>query len=141
MWPRSFEDRLVSWYDLRRRCQDQAIEACLLEINQWWHQTPWTPYYLHWDDMQDWPDPWQLLHDNVYCGLARALGIAYTVIMLDRTDIADAEIIEVENDNLVLIGSGKYILNWEPHTVVNIITEAAKPRRRITQQQLLHKTK
>lgn len=136
MWPRTFEDRLIGWNHLRRNCEQLEVGACLLEINQWWHQAPWTPYYLHWDDYLDWPDPWQLLHDNIYCSLARALGIMYTVTLLDRNDLQEAEIVESENDNLVLIQSGKYILNWEPDAIVNIITEPLRSSRRITQQQL-----
>jgi hypothetical protein len=139
MWPRTFEERLASWNHLRQDCADTDVSQCLLNINQWWHHTPWTPYYLHWDDQADWPDPWQLLHDNIYCGLARALGIMYTIILLDRNDLQDAEINESENDNLVLIQAGKYILNWEPDAIVNIITEPSKVSRRITQLQLKQK--
>jgi hypothetical protein len=139
MWPRTFDDRLTSWYNLRAHCQPLEVGQCLLEINRWWHRTPWTPYYLHWDDRADWPDPWQLLEDNVYCGLARALGIMYTVILLDRPDLTDGEIIETENDNLVQIHQGKYILNWTQDSVVNIITGSTRSQRRITQQQLQQK--
>jgi hypothetical protein len=139
MWPRTFEERLTSWHRLRERCQSSDVGACLLEINRWWHHSPWTPYYLHWDDRHDWPDPWQLFEDNVYCGLARALGIMYTVILLDRADLINGEIIETENDNLVLMNEGKYILNWTQDSVVNIITGSARTQRRITQQQLQQK--
>jgi hypothetical protein len=33
-----------------------------------------------------WPDPWQLLSDDVYCEVARGLGILYTITLLDRAD-------------------------------------------------------
>jgi hypothetical protein len=139
MWPATFEQRLASWNQLRQTCTDQPTDQCLSAVNVWWHATPWTPYYLHWDDEHSWPDPWQLLHDNIYCGLARALGIVYTIVLLERSDLVDASILQTENDNLVQICQGKYILNWEPHTIVNIITEPSKLARRITQQQLEQK--
>jgi hypothetical protein len=98
----------------------QDSETALMTINSWWFQTPWTAYHLHWDDRLDWPDPWQLLSDNIYCPLARGLGILYTITMLDHPDIQDAELIEVGGDNLVLVCKGKYTLNWCQEEIVNI---------------------
>ena len=120
MWPKDFADRLESWSALRARVQDMELEAALQAINSWWHQTPWRPYYLHWDDHTNWPDPWQLLSDDIYCPVARSLGILYTISMLDRADMADAELVLTDQgDNLVLVAKTKYILNWSPDTVVN----------------------
>jgi hypothetical protein len=124
MWPRTFGDRLASWNLLRVQCQDLPIQSALTEINRWWYQTPWKPYYLHWDDNLSWPDPWQLLSDNIYCEVARSLGILYTISLLERADMADAELVLTEEgDNLVLVAKEKYILNWNPDSVVNTFQE------------------
>ena len=124
MWPQTFSGRLESWNLLRDRCQHIPLESALDSINEWWFLAPWQPYYLHWDDQATWPDPWQLLSDNVYCDLARALGILYTITLLDRADMASAELILTEDgDNLVQIAKEKYILNWKPDTVVNTFQE------------------
>jgi hypothetical protein len=112
MWCSTFEQRLAAWNLLRDRVRDQSKLDALSEINIWWQQTPWRAYHLHWDDRQDWPDPWQLLSDNIYCDLARGLGILYTITVLDRDDMQDAELIETEQGNLVQLDGGKYILNW-----------------------------
>lgn len=136
MWPRTFADRLDSWSDLRLRCQQLDTETTLATVNSWWFDAPWTPYHLHWDDQATWPDPWQLLDDNIYCGLARALGIMYTISMLDRPDLQDSEILEIDSDNLVLIGQGKYILNWDRDQIVNINLRHQKSRHRIAQSQI-----
>ena len=136
IWPKDFADRLESWSALRDRVQNLDIEPALHAINSWWHQTPWKPYYLHWDDQPQWPDPWQLLSDNVYCDLARALGILYTISLLDRADMADAELVLTkEGDNLVQVAQGKYILNWSPDSVVNTFQEV-KIVRQLKQQQI-----
>jgi hypothetical protein len=119
MWHTQFERRLAAWNDLRNSLADQDLPAVLQSINSWWQQTPWCPYHLHWDDRTIWPDPWQLLSDNIYCDLARALGIMYTVILIDRTEVADCSIIETNQGNLVLIDQGKYILNWGRDIVLN----------------------
>jgi hypothetical protein len=137
MWPSSFAERLEQWNSLRINCQTVSVETALENINSWWFQTPWQPYYLHWDDQPTWPDPWQLLNDNVYCDLARALGILYTVTMLDRADMADARLVLTQDDcNLVLVAKEKYILNWEPNTIVNTF-QAVKIKQQYRQHQII----
>ena len=136
MWPKDFADRLTAWSELRAEAQSMDCQEALEKINAWWFQIPWKPYYLHWDDQPVWPDPWQLLSDNVYCDLARALGILYTISLLDRADMADAELVLTkEGDNLVQVAQGKYILNWSPDSVVNTFQEV-KIVRQLKQQQI-----
>ena len=133
MWPVSFAQRLESWNNLRDTCQLLPPEKVLETINSWWFDVPWRPYYLHWDDQANWPDPWQLLSDNHYCDLARALGILYTITLLDREDLGDATLILTDSgDNLVLVGKSKYILNWDQDTIVNTI-QAVNIKKQLTQ--------
>ena len=122
MWPTTFEARLTSWNFLREQCQDLPVEPALSRINDWWFRAPWRPYHLHWDDQTAWPDPWQLLSDNVYCDVARSLGILYTITLLDRADMAPFRLVLTDDDrNLVLVAKEKYILNWESGNIVNTI--------------------
>jgi hypothetical protein len=136
MWPKTFGERLASWTELRRRCGTGDVDAVVKDINTWWFNAPWQPYHLHWDDRANWPDPWQLLEDNTYCSLARGLGIMYTIAIVDRPDLQDAVLVEVDSDNLVLITQEKYILNWDRDTVVNINLSPKKTRHQITQNQI-----
>jgi hypothetical protein len=120
MWPATFALRLESWNQLREQCQSLPVKQALETINSWWFDVPWRPYYLHWDDQPNWPDPWQLLSDNHYCDLARALGILYTITLLDRADLGDATLVLTDSgDNLVQVAKSKYILNWDRDTIVN----------------------
>ncbi len=136
MWPKNFADRLVAWTTLRTSAQSMSLQEALATINTWWHQTPWKPYYLHWDDQLRWPDPWQLLSDDVYCPVAKGLGILYTISMLDRADMVDAELVLTESgDNLVLVQKTKYILNWSPDSIVNTFQEV-KIARQLKQHQI-----
>ena len=133
MWPVDFADRLESWNTLRNQVQNLPTEKTLELINHWWFDVPWRPYYLHWDDLSNWPDPWQLLSDNHYCDLARALGILYTITLLNRTDLSDATLVLTETgDNLVLVAKSKYILNWDRDTIVNTI-QATNIKKQLTQ--------
>ena len=136
MWPVNFADRLAAWADLRSQCQSLDLEPALTAINTWWFNSPWQPYYLHWDDQPKWPDPWQLLSDDVYCDLAKALGILYTISLLDRADMADAELVSTKDgSNLVLVAKRKYILNWNKDSIVNN-KQKVKPVRQLQQHQI-----
>jgi hypothetical protein len=136
MWPRTFAERLESWTQLRTQASTADAETALAAINSWWFQTPWRAYHLHWDDRLLWPDPWQLLSDDLYCPLARGLGILYTITMLDRPDLQDAVLTEIDSDNLVLVNKKKYILNWDPEQMLNITLGHFKTHHSITQEQI-----
>ena len=134
MWAATFQARLASWTQLRATAQNLPKPQCLATINEWWFDSPWRPYYLHWDDRAQWPDPWQLLEENTFCSLARALGIMYTICLMDRPDIQDAELLD--RDNLVLVDQKKYILNWSRDQLLNISLIVSPVQRSISQAQI-----
>lgn len=120
MWYPEFSDRLDSWHGLRVAAQSQPLEQALGLINAWWFKSPWQAYYLHWDDQKKWPGPWELLSDNVFCEVARGLGILYTISMLDHPEITSATLVLTdEGYNLVQVNKEKYTLNWDKDNIVN----------------------
>jgi hypothetical protein len=136
MWPKTFSARLESWNLLRDRCQYLPLEMALSDINAWWFLAPWHPYYLHWDEQDSWPDPWQLLSDNHYCEVARGLGIVYTISLLNHADMMPVDLILTDNGhNLVQVGQTKYILNWAPDSIVNTF-QAITIKRQYRQYQI-----
>lgn len=136
MWHAKFDQRLASWNCLRQSCTSADPDHILPMINAWWFESPWRAYHLHWDDRTKWPDPWQLLDDNIFCSLARGLGILYTIAMIDHPDIQDAELVDTNSDNLVLVCQKKYILNWDRRQVLNINLAPFDSSRRVTQHQI-----
>jgi hypothetical protein len=116
-----FQSRLRSWANLRESLTNTDIENICIVTDQYWQQSPIMNHYLHPVDIDNWPDPWQLLDDNLYCPYARALGIIYTLVMLG---ISDIDLVEATDHNsidvvLVLVDRAKYVLNYWPNTVVN----------------------
>ena len=120
MWPQTPEQRLHSWYQLRLDTADMPLESCLAAVNDWWFLAPMNSRYLHWDDVDNWPTPWELLNDNIFCDVARALGMLYTIAIIERPEITELSMFQTDEDNLVQINQGKYILNWGNQQVVNI---------------------
>jgi len=76
------------------------------------------------------------LSDNIYCDLARGLGILYTITLLDREDLQDSVLAESDQGNLVLVEQGKYILNWDSQQVLNISPGQINVQHSITQEQI-----
>jgi hypothetical protein len=140
MWPQDYSARLQSWAALRDQCGQLPLAQAFSDVNAWWQKTPWQPYYLHWDDKDRWPTPWELLSDNIYCDLARALGIMYTVTMIERDDITEVELVDTDQGNLVLVNQGKYILNWHSNDELNIPSKQFTINQRLNRRALHHLT-
>ena len=121
-----YPTRLKAWSDLRTNLQNLSLEAKCVEVDKFWQSVPIQTYYLHTDYIKDWPTPWELISDNVYCNYARALGMIYTLLL---TGTKNLELVEAKDDNsneviLVLVDDAKYVLNYWPDTVVNnLITD------------------
>ena len=117
----SYETRLRSWYDLRNQIEQSDTQTKCIEIDKWWQNAPLINHHLHILDSDNWPDPWELLVENTYCTVARALGMCYTLLLLGITDIEMVEATDKNGEDvvLVLVDSAKYVLNYWPDTVVN----------------------
>ena len=114
----TFEERLLSWSSLREKAKFLPLEECLLQVNNWWQMLPITNHYLHVDDYRVWPNPWELLADNIFCDVAKALGIVYTLLLMEREDIMQCSIVATNNECLVKINNGIF-LNYAPKTLLN----------------------
>jgi hypothetical protein len=106
MWKHLYQERLADWYHLRQVASVAKLPEQLQLINDWWFRAPIVNRVVTWDNTAEWPTPWNLLVNNGYCDLARALGIVYTLLLLDRQLYTDLEIISTGQDNLVQIDSG-----------------------------------
>ena len=116
-----FYSRLRAWTTLRETLKDTDSKTQCIEIDKFWQQSPISNHYLHPADIKSWPDPWQLLDDNIYCPYSRALGMIYTLAMLG---ISDIDLVDGTDHNsidvvLVLVDNAKYVMNYWPNTVVN----------------------
>jgi len=142
MWLSHPEQRLIAWANLRNECKDNPnLESVITNIHEWWQQAPMVLRYLHTDLVKEWPDPWELIAENTYCSLAKCLGMCYTICMLDRQDISVLCISEIDNnDYIVLVNNGLYMLNWNVNEVVNItLLEKHKVTKNIDSAVFAHK--
>ena len=82
-------DRILKWREWRNSLTTLTLEDCLKEIAITWAKAPLVNHYLISDDINDWPDPWNLINDNIYCDLAVTLGMFYTLTLCDNPNIPD----------------------------------------------------
>jgi len=113
--------RLRLWSDLRQKLETADLETICVEVDRFWQQAPLSAHYLHPTDIESWPNPWNLINDNDYCLYGRALGMIYTLLLLGIKSIDFVEAIDDNNEDvvLVLVDDAKYVLNWNPDSVVN----------------------
>jgi hypothetical protein len=123
MWNEFPSDRLRWWYNFRLNINKLPLDEAIEKTNHLWAYCPYQKYYLLIDQIDNWPTPWELIYDNIYCDLAKCLGIVYTLYLTSHQPHLE---IRQYNDkeanilyNLVWVDKGKYVLNLEHDTVVN----------------------
>jgi hypothetical protein len=142
MWNLFPAERLRSWQNFRLYLNKLELEDAIRKCNHLWAYCPYQKYYLTTENIEMWPNPWELLHENIYCDLARALGIVYTLYLTDHQPKIEIRIYnDTENNeqyNLVYLCNGKYVLNYDHDTVVNKtqITKKLKLKKQISIQEL-----
>jgi hypothetical protein len=146
MWNLRPDERLHQWRSFRLELGQTDLETAVNQTQHLWSYAPYVTHYLVDDLIQEWPDPWCLIHDNYYCDLARALGMLYTLRLCPHwpNNISSLEIRIYKDQNThdilrtVWINQGKYILNLIYDTVVNktSIAENLVLKHRYTEQDL-----
>jgi len=113
-----FQTRLKEWHSLRNSLAGADIKDICIEVDRFWQQSPIMNHYLHPVDIPTWPDPWQLLNDNLYCPYARALGMMYTLIMLGIKDVDLVRATDYNSIDVVLVlVENKFVLSYWPNTI------------------------
>jgi hypothetical protein len=130
------QERLLAWQAFRQQLDTLSLQQCIYETNEFWCKAPiGNQYYCH-SLPKQWPDPWQLIIDNVYDNVGRALGMLYTLYYTNH--VCDLEMLcGVENSNeysIVLVDNGKYTLNWDTKVQVNTPTKQYAAKRFAAQE-------
>ena len=112
---------MSNWRMMRESIKSKIVEHQCVVVDQWWQQCPLVNYHLSWTDIENWPDPWTLLSENIYCPLSRALGMIYTLLL---NEVNNVELVLVRDEQaeehyLVLVDKPKYTLNYWPNSVIS----------------------
>lgn len=117
----SYYERLQSWVQLRDSLDNATPQQICIAVDEWWQRAPLVNHYLHPLEIQSWPDPWTLLHENMYCPVARALGMCYTLLLLgvDYWRLGHCADECGDEYTLILVDRVNCVMNYHPGCVVN----------------------
>jgi len=126
MWKLEPGERISHWREFRKSLDSMSLDQAVQATAEFWQSCPFNPYYLDSLDPTSWPNAWDLIAENYYCDLAKALGIVYTMHYTKHKEELTPEL-QVYTDpesgytyNLSVFSKGKYILNLKDGEVVNI---------------------
>jgi hypothetical protein len=124
MWfNESPDNRILSWRAWRDKLEEKSLDEVAEIVAADWAKVPTVMHYLAPDQISDWPNPWQLITDSLYCNLSIALGMYYSLALLDHPRITDLrlQVYKIPEGwlNLSSINQGKYVLNYNHGKVVN----------------------
>jgi hypothetical protein len=74
-----YEDRLVAWKKLRSQL-DKETDPLQTAID-FWETIPKVSRNLDPYDKATWPDPWEMIEENVYCEFTATLAVGYTLML------------------------------------------------------------
>lgn len=123
IWYQRPEGRLDAWREFRSSLDDVDLPTALTQTTALWSFAPYVTYYLDPANITEWPDPWQLLSENYYCDVAKALGMLYTIALtkhrindLELRVLFDAQRREQVN---ILVVNDEHVINYNFNEIVN----------------------
>lgn len=84
-WLSSPEIKILNWREFRRKISDMPVKSALQDTATLWKNCPKLQKNLFdINDVENWPDPWQLISQTAYCESSQTLGIYYTLSLTDK---------------------------------------------------------
>lgn len=85
-----FEDRMSAWRDFRETLtiSDDPIQ----DVIDFYNTAPLVNFNADPYSRETWPNPWELLEENIYCEYCKILGICYTLSLTEHFNEESFEI-------------------------------------------------
>jgi len=123
IWTLSPDDRLREWRSFRKQTSTLGTEQQLESVITWWKMAPLGTRVIDIYNSNDWPDPWELIYKGEFDENAIALGMAYSIQLLEKqTELC---LLQDRTDHflgLIVLVDKTYILNY----TYGIIEDATK---------------
>lgn len=123
-WNIRTDEQLEQWANFRNTLSGLPLEEAVNKLSMLWGTAPIVNYNLDPANSTNWPNPWELLAENYWCDVAKALGIMYTLYFTGHKDVeielrSYFNLEEKVRYNVVWVDNGKYIINYYPYEIVN----------------------
>lgn len=82
MFNKNFNDRLKDWRKFRigLESSNNPYQDCV----EFWSRAPLTSIAADPWDNSTWPDPWEMIEENIFCPFVKILAICYTLQLTDK---------------------------------------------------------
>jgi hypothetical protein len=90
MYNKKYEERLATWSEFRSSLEDSKTP--FLDVVEFYASAPKTRYAVDPWGQSTWPDPWQLLEENLYCEFSVVLGMCFSLQLTDKFSGSNFEI-------------------------------------------------
>lgn len=112
-WQMSPHERLKEWRRFRKQAESLEDVACLQEVVDWWKFTPIGSKAIDPYTTKEWPNPWDLIYTGNFDENAVALGMAYTLHLMDwPVEVVLLQETKKSFIGLVVIVDDKYVLGY-----------------------------
>lgn len=82
MFEKNYEQRLASWHSFRK--QLETVDDPFRQVLDLYKLAPSVSINTDPYDQKSWPDPWELIVENLYCDFCRVLGQCYSLQLTER---------------------------------------------------------
>jgi len=87
---KSYQERLAEWREFRSRLE--TAESPIHDTVEFFLLAPTVAIQNDPYNQQSWPDPWEMINENLYCEFTKLLAVCYTLQLTERFSDSDFEI-------------------------------------------------
>lgn len=108
MFTKNFLDRIRYWKKFRESLE--TSKTPIEDTIEFWRHAPLTTIAADPYDQEKWPDPWEMIEENIYCPFVKILAICYTLQLTDSFSQTEFEINIVQDKEN---SETKYLLKFD----------------------------
>lgn len=110
MFNQPFEKRLLLWREFRNNLEDS--EFPIQDTIDFWNSAPLVTIQADPYDPDTWPDPWEIIHENIFCPFVKILAICYTLQLTECFSQSSFEIHITQDKNKSQTNYLLYVDEW-----------------------------
>ena len=141
-WFESPSKRLSMWREFRNGLDTENItEVCHTVIN-WWQSAPILNIVIDPVNSDQWPTPWEMLHQGDFCENSLALGMSYTIFYANSK--LDNELVYItchdkSFQKLCALIDNKHLLNFNRGSISTLPTNDCEINYRVKVRDIVKK--
>ena len=121
MFDKNFEQRLLIWKNFRDSLE--TSEDPIQDTIDFFRLAPITNIAADPYDQKNWPDPWEIIQENIFCPFVKILAICYTLQLTDKFSHVKFEINIVQDkersSTYYLLFVDDRVVGFKEHTHVH----------------------